>query len=114
MAHEVHQVVGLAAGQVECYQWVVATYDNHAEAELHTQFLQQLYEHVEALDRQARAKGPAGPLLTKLSQAHPYDPGFPLEAGVHVTYKTVPHTVRSRTAVAPAGVAVALARVLAG
>jgi len=113
MAHEVHQVVGQAAGQVECYQWVVATYDSKYEAEQHTQFLTEFYEHIAHLDRQAQRVAPAGPLLTKLSAAHPYDPGFPPEAGVHVTYKTVTHVVRSRIPVAPTGVATALAKFLA-
>lgn len=113
MAHEIHQVVGLAAGQVEVYKWVVATYDNKSEADQHTEFLQELYNQVEARDRELQTNAPAGPLLTKLSQGHPYDPGFPREAGVHVLYKTVTHTLRSRTPVAPAGVQSALAKFLA-
>lgn len=113
MANEIHQVIGLAAGQVEVYKWVVATYDNKDEADQHTQFLQELYEQLEARDRQTHPNQPAGPLLTKLSQGHPYDSGFPREAGVHVLYKTVTHTLRSRTPVALAGVPTALAKILA-
>jgi hypothetical protein len=114
MAIEIHQVLGLAAGQVEVYKWVVATYDNKHEADQHTQFLQELYEQLEARDREMQPNAPAGPLLTRLSQGHPYDPGFPREAGVHVLYKTVTHTLRSRTPVAPAGVQSALDKFLAG
>lgn len=106
MAKQVYQVVGKVSKHPAAHSWVVATYDDHAEADQHTDFLNDLLAGLKAID----AERGNNVFLSRLQENHPYDSNYPRNAGEDVLYVTQSIQVLSRAPVAPAGVPYAVTK----